>query len=198
MQKHKEWENKWFRIQFIVSTRQPWHWICARKSQKKSLFLSAWIQPQTKCFTISTEPAEPPEKRAVGSAFCSEAQQKHVNGKKEKKMTAYLTRVSRPLLSLSIFLFPVFGSTPSCPVLYLPCPCSDREIHTWRTLSVGYCMFTSRHQHIHSVPHCDSHLSAPPLGSPELFPNASYDRGHAWKMDVLQPVFTWLKSSIWH
>ncbi|XP_014915020.1 receptor-type tyrosine-protein phosphatase T-like isoform X3 [Poecilia latipinna] len=32
-----------------------------------------------------------------------------------------------------------------------------REIHTWRTLSVGYCMFTFRHEHIHSVAHCDSH-----------------------------------------
>lgn len=113
---------------------------------------------------------------------------------KEGKMTAYLTRVSRPLLSLSIFLFPVFGSTPSCPVLYLPCPCSDREIHTWRTLSVGYCMFTSRHQHIHSVPHCDSHLSFCLFWALSSFPNASYDRGYTWKMDVVQPVLTWLKS----
>lgn len=71
------------------------------------------------------------------------------------------TRASQPLMSISIFLFPVFGSTPSRPVLYLPCPCSDREIHTWRTLSVGYCMFISRHQRIHSVPHCDSHLTFP-------------------------------------
>lgn len=68
--------------------------------------------------------------------------------------------VSQPLIFLSVFLFPVFGSTPSCPVLYLPCSRSDREIHTWRTLSVGYCMFTSRHQHIHSPPHCDSHLTS--------------------------------------
>lgn len=72
--------------------------------------------------------------------------------------TSSLTRVSRPFMSLSIFLFPVFGSTPSCPVLYLPCSCSDREIHTWRTLSVGYCMFISKHECINSVPHCDSHL----------------------------------------
>lgn len=62
-----------------------------------------------------------------------------------------LNQVSRPFMFLSIFLLPVFGSTPSCPVLYLPCPCSDREIHTWRTLSVGYCMFASRHDHIHSA-----------------------------------------------
>lgn len=74
-------------------------------------------------------------------------------------ITASLTRVSRPLMSLSIFLFPVFGSTPSCPALYLPCPCSDREIHTWRTLSVGYCMFTSSHQRIHSFPHWNYHLA---------------------------------------
>lgn len=87
---------------------------------------------------------------------------------------ASLTQVSHPLMSLSIFLLPVFGSTPSCPVLYLPCPCSDREIHTWRTLSVGYCMFISRHQHIHSVPHCDSHLAL--SGFQQFFRYASYDR----------------------
>ncbi|XP_031734330.1 receptor-type tyrosine-protein phosphatase T, partial [Anarrhichthys ocellatus] len=45
--------------------------------------------------------------------------------------------LSCPIMSLSIFLFPVFGSSPSCPALYPPCPFSDREIHTWRTLSVG-------------------------------------------------------------
>lgn len=76
--------------------------------------------------------------------------------KKNKKTdvflnTSSLNQVSRPFMFLSIFLLPVFGSTPSCPVLYLPCPCSDREIHTWRTLSVGYCMFASRHDHIHSA-----------------------------------------------
>lgn len=102
-------------------------------------------------------------------AACLESGQRLASEKITAKMSQIshkqtsLTRVSRPLMSLSIFLFPVFGSTPSCPALYLPCPCSDREIHTWRTLSVGYCMFTSRHQHVHSVPHCDSHLASPRL-----------------------------------
>lgn len=51
-----------------------------------------------------------------------------------------------PFMSLSI-LRPGFGSAPSRPAPYLPsCPsCSDREIHTWRTLSVGYRMFPSPH-----------------------------------------------------
>lgn len=77
-----------------------------------------------------------------------------------------------------ILLFPVFGSTPSCPTLYPPCPCSDREIHTWRTLSVGYCMFTSRHR-VHIIPDCDSCLHV------WDFPNASHELRNAWKTSVL-------------
>lgn len=96
-----------------------------------------------------------------------------------------------PFMSLSIFLFPAFGSTPSCPVLYLPCPCSNREIHTWRTLSVGYCMFISRHQHIHYVAYCDSHLT---ILASSGFPNASFGWGYSHKMVVLYPILPWLRS----